>query len=232
MAAPKSLADLKKGASTDGDCGSDPTIPPPWLDLERLARTEVFLKKHAFTMALIWHCSLTIGFSLNSLLEALVFTGKSNTPQKSIARYTATFQRLLDWHMGNVFDSSTKAFSSVQDVRHMHAGVRMSMDQAHFKQSDKWITMYDMAVVQTGFMGALATIGDKFGLHCPAEQIADYVYFWKCIGHQVCPPLRLGSSDHQLGLPDQYNLCAGGLTDAQNIVWESIHEVRLQSSCA
>ena len=141
---PRSLADLKKGAQLDGDNGSDPTVPPDWLDLARFERTMPFFRRHAFTLTLMWHCSLTIGFSLPALvsarrqrgspapsaprhrpahaaaaphatgprvsltalvrlarrrgraqLEALVFTGASDSPQKALARYIRTFQRLV-----------------------------------------------------------------------------------------------------------------------------------------
>ena len=49
---PKDLDDLKKGATVDGDCGSDPSVPPPWFDLKRFLTTQQFVKKHAFTMVL------------------------------------------------------------------------------------------------------------------------------------------------------------------------------------
>ena len=53
----------------------------------------------------------------------------------------------LHRHCGNAFDLSDKAYKSVQEVRDMHSGVRQGMDKAHFRQSDKWITMYDMVRV-------------------------------------------------------------------------------------
>ena len=97
---PSSLADLKKGANVDGDDGSDPSTPPPWHDPAQYELVHTFFKDHLLTLVLMWHCSLTIGFSLPALLEALVFTGDSNTPKKALARYMLTFKALFDWHDG------------------------------------------------------------------------------------------------------------------------------------
>ena len=50
------------------------------LDKQRYLRTRAFFHRHAVTLAVSWHCSLTMGFALPSLLDALVYTGDSNTP--------------------------------------------------------------------------------------------------------------------------------------------------------
>ena len=81
----------------------DPKTHPDWYDLDRFETVIPFFKQHAFTMTLMWHTSLVIGFSLNCLLEALVFTGDSGTPKKALARYMLTFERLIDWHSGNIW---------------------------------------------------------------------------------------------------------------------------------
>eukprot|EP00666_Eupelagonemidae_sp_cell4sb_P017844 gene17844-biopygen25669 len=87
-----------------GDCGSDPTVPPAWLDQERFNKVLPFMKNHGMTVAVFWHCSLVIGMCLNSLLEALVFTecteahkscaGASSTPSTALKRYMDTAARL------------------------------------------------------------------------------------------------------------------------------------------
>jgi hypothetical protein len=80
--------------------------------------------------------------------------------------------------------------------------------------STKWITMFDLAIVQTGFMGAVTIVPRKFGLHAADKDLESYVFFWKCVGHQ-------------LGIDDKYNLCSLGKAASDKIVWEVIHEVLL-----
>lgn len=212
LVGPSSLDDLKKGSQTDGDCGSDPTQPPPWLDMARYSKVVAFFEKHTMSLTLIWHCSLVIGFSLPSLLTAVDFTHVSDTPKKALQRYMRTFDALVLWHTGNIWDSSSKSYASVQDTRGMHKAVRSNM-KVHLPGTT-WISMYDMATVQTGFMGATTLMPTKFGIHVTAEELEDYVFFWKCVGHQ-------------LGLEDQYNLCSLGKVTSDKIVNEVISQVLL-----
>ena len=76
-----------------------------------------FYEKNMFSIILAWHCSLTIGFSLPTLLSALVYTKNSNTKKKALKRYLNTGAHLASWHMGDIFDPTTKAFTSLQFVR-------------------------------------------------------------------------------------------------------------------
>eukprot|EP01047_Picozoa_sp_COSAG01_P067654 COSAG01_NODE_9599_length_2395_cov_1.369774_1_plen_330_part_00 len=147
------------------------------------------------------------------LLNALVFTGASASAKDALQRYLDTAARLIDWHLGDVFDPESKAFNSVSAVRSIHKGVRISM-QSKFPGTHK-LNMYNMATVQTGFMGALTvTPGNVFGLKASPEEISDYVYFWRCVGRQ-------------LGISDQYNLCGRGAQNSANIVHEIIDELIL-----
>lgn len=214
MNGPTSLADLKAGKDVSGDCGQSPTIPPQWLSpsVYTPEYIESFFKKHTFSIVFAWHCSLTIGFSLPTLLEALVFTNNSNTPKKALRRYVNTAIHLASWHNGDVFDSTTKAFASLQGVRSGHAAVRKDMDSK--LPGHTWLSMYNMACVQTGFVGALTIVPAAFGLHVSTEELEKYVFFWKCVGYQ-------------LGVADKYNLCSLGKVTADRIIWEVIDKVLL-----
>lgn len=112
--------------------GTSNTVPPDWYDEERFLRVNAFFRQHAATLVVCWYCSLTIGFSLPALLGALVFTGNSSTPPECVKRYTATFQHLMDWHLGNIFDSTSKAWKSVNAVRGMHEMVRTDINGISF----------------------------------------------------------------------------------------------------
>ena len=212
---PRSLADIAKGSHIDGDTGGDPTLKPEWFDKEEYAKIHAFFEKNVVSLTLAWHCSITIGFSIKDLLRALVFTGASSTPSTSLDRYIDTFKHLVLWHMGDVFRPDAMAFKSVQGVRGLHASVRHAMDQKVGGRT--WISMYDMAIVQTGFMGAITVTPEAFGMDCTSEELSTYVYFWRCVGHQ-------------LGIADQYNLCGGGVRVSTPIVNEVISQVLLPAS--
>ena len=216
---PSSLDDLKRGRTVDGDSGADPSQAPAWLDLARYERGRAFFQAHSFQLLLAWHVSITIGFSLPNLLQALVFTKASDTPQKSLERYLRTFKFLAEWHLGDVFDATSPsvAYTSVQQVRSIHLGVRTAMEKAD--PTSKWLTQYDMGLVQSGFMGAISTRPAGFGLHgrTLAADIEDYTYFWRCVAYQ-------------LGVRDDFNLCGRGGTSTDNVVQEIIDDVLLPSS--
>ena len=95
--------------------------------------------------------SLTIGFSLPNLLDALVFTGDSDTPAKALVRYMDTAKHLVDWHVGDVFNPTTAAYKSVQAVRNFHASVRKDADKAKYEGQTNWINACDMGLVQVCF---------------------------------------------------------------------------------
>jgi hypothetical protein len=62
-----------------------------------------------------------------------------------------------------------------------------------------------MAVVQSGFIGAVILHPDAFGISQPAtNELSDYVFFWRGIGYL-------------LGIDDEYNICTHGLEVAQDI---------------
>ena len=63
-------------------------------------------------------------------------------------------------------------------------------------------------------MGPITTAPHKFGLNVSQEEIGNYVYFWKCVGHQ-------------LGIRDEFNLCSLGIDQSTNIVHEITQEIVL-----
>jgi len=180
----------------------------------RCLRVHRFWEEHAAQLGLSWHCALVIGFSLPSLLGAIVFTGDSDTPQKCIKRYASTGKHLAMWHTGNIFDPADPAFTSLQTVRHMHSGVRDSMNQKLPPQQHKWISQYDMACVQLGFLGPISLFGDKIGCRASAQAMEDYSYFWRCVGYQ-------------LGIGDEFNPCSLGGAYTKTIIRQMIDQVLL-----
>jgi hypothetical protein len=102
----------------------------------------------------------------------------------------------VDWHTGNIWDPSTKAFKSVQAVRTLHSNIRTALNAKN--PGKHKMNAYNMSTVQTGFMGALTLPSNtKFGLKATEEELSDYVFFWRCVGRQ-------------LGISDDFNLCGRG----------------------
>lgn len=213
---PTSLDDLRQGADVDGDSGISPLTLPQWMDFGRYDRGRAFFREHTFSLVMAWHSSLIIGFSLPELLAALVFTGASDTPEESLKRYVRTFQHLAHWHLGNVFDPASPAFTAVHQVRTLHHGVRGAMEKK--MPGKRWITMYDMACVQAGFIG-ISIASSKFGARASAKSLDDYLFFWKCVGYQ-------------LGISDRFNTCSLGKSISDKLIHEVFDNVVLPDIAA
>jgi hypothetical protein len=68
-----------------------------------------------------------------------------------------------------------------------------------------YISQYDLACVQAGFIGAVILHPDRFGIARPtANELSDYVFFWRGIGYL-------------LGIDDDHNICSRGLAVAREI---------------
>ena len=65
--------------------------------------------------------------------------------------------------------------------------------------------MFNMATVQSGFIAAALLSPTAFGLRVSDEEIANFVYFWRCVGYQ-------------LGIADDYNLCGRSALTTKHIV--------------
>ena len=154
----------------------------------------VVIFRHLAAILMSMHFSLAAGFSISNLLQPLVFTEASNTPTKSLRRYLLTSYHVFLWLTGDVFDPDSEASKSLHTVRQMHATVARQM---HDKKSDRvYVSQYDMALVQSGFFGAIFMYPRKFGVYCTRAELEDYVYVWRVIGYV-------------LGVRDVYNICSG-----------------------
>ena len=189
-----SLRDLQEGSMEVGDCGNDSESQPPWMDHDRFARGQKFFRDHTMPILLALYCSLTTGLSVSNLLDPLIFTQQSDTPMKALQRYVHTFLHVALWHTGNVWDSKDRAHKSVQNVRKMHSHVAKKMQGKCAGRL--YVSQYDMALVQCGFMGAVSMYPQGFGICCTTENLEDYIFFWRGIGYL-------------LGIKDKYNVCSG-----------------------
>jgi hypothetical protein len=161
------------------------------------------------------YCSLTTGLSITNLLEPLVFTKRSDTPSKALSRYVYTFLHIGLWHTGDVWNPEEQAAKSVQMVRCMHTKVAKQMNAA-VQCGKLFISQYDMALVQCGFMGAVIMYPQSFGISCCVEELEDYTFFWRGIGFL-------------LGIEDKYNMCCGNYQETLTICKEIERKILLPS---
>ncbi|XP_035683220.1 uncharacterized protein LOC118420496 [Branchiostoma floridae] len=248
---PLTLGDLQRGATVPRDSGAPHDVMPPWMDRDRFDRGRKFIQRHLPGVFLSQYMALLVGFSVASLLDVLLFTGKSSTVEQSMRRYISTARRLLLWHDGDVWDVNSKAHASVMKVRNMHSQVAQAITKdskgcesrgqqghrtgeqvhttgngltdckqnKHFScttgikaDSDKvFISQYDMALTQSGFVGFVLQ-REKFGICCNIAELEDYIFFWRGIGYL-------------LGIEDRFNMCSGNYAETCRIFDQIEHEV-------
>ncbi|XP_052769404.1 uncharacterized protein LOC128209419 [Mya arenaria] len=200
-----------------------PTEVLQHIDMGKFRRGQMFFQRNLFQCIIAMLTSLVAGLSVKNLLDVLVATEKSSTARTSFFRYLHTFHHLLKWHYGNVFDTASSAGVSIQKVREMHCSARKlmhSLDKAPSKlcadvfccHGNMYVSQYDMAVVQSGFFGAVIMHPREMGINCSVAELDDYVYFWRWIGYL-------------LGLRDKYNICIGGYQNAYDICKEIEQEI-------
>ena len=213
------LSDLKKGDIISGDCGSPMDVMPDWMDTDKFQRGRAFFVKHTTPLVLAMHCSLAVGLSVNNLLVALVFTGRSDTPKKSFSRYLHTFLHIALWHFDDVWKTDSKAHKSLKKVRSWHRSIASEMNKPHDDKDKKQklhFSQYDMALVQSGFFGAAIMYPKRFGIKCSKDELDDYVFFWRGIAYL-------------LGVCDKFNLCNGTYDDVYSICKQIEREVLIPS---
>lgn len=199
------LKNLEDGQYCHGD--SEASLSrPPGFDMEKFGRGRLFFQQHILSCSIAMLFSLIVGMGIPELLEALIFTGHSDTPHKALGRYLSTFRHVALWHCKDIWDKNSEAHKSISRVRNMHKKVRSDLENyphGHEKDSKKrkFLSQYDMGIVQSGFIGAIVMYPEKFGINCSKEDIDDYIYFWYGIGHL-------------LGIERKYNICAFGYHQA------------------
>jgi len=177
------------------------------FNLKPLLDALVFTDDSGTPAEALKRCASVVVLVVRALPSHLFADGRRLTPRRPhhpTRRYMDTFAHLIDWHTGNIFDPKQTAYTSVEAVRKIHAGVRSAMEA---KGKNLAINQFNLAVVQTGFMGLVTVAPLQLGLVLRDSQLSDYVFFWRCVGRQ-------------LGIDDRYNLCGGGMRVSSTIVHE------------
>ncbi|XP_041353380.1 uncharacterized protein LOC121371508 [Gigantopelta aegis] len=219
------LAKLREAAQEPGENDAAPTVPA-WLDMEKFNRGRQFFVDNIFSCITAMLMSLVLGLSIDRFLDPLVFTGKSGEPRKSLRRYISTVRHVIKWHYGDVWDfSDSDAHKSIMSVRKIHQKVAQDMtksarckvkstenDASNGTDEDVFLSQYDMALVQSGFMGMITMYPESFGIQKNITRLDDYIYFWSGIGHL-------------LGISDKNNICNDGYGKAYAVCKEIENDI-------
>ena len=114
----------------------------------------------------------------------------------------------------------SRAHKSVKTVRRMHSTIAAQMNKAGKKDETSsaklFFSQYDMALVQSGFFGAVLLYPDGFGIKCSQEELTDYIFFWRGLGYLM-------------GVDDRYNLCDGTFDEIHSLIKEIEQDLLLPS---
>ena len=116
---------LREGQKLFGDTGKRSPFFPCWLDLE-LFRTGQKFARDNYGQVSFAHMLGIISLLANEQSRRILYsTHRSNTPEKSLKRYTATALHVYIWYNMDIF--SPTWVKSVRNIRHIHRGVSAYM---------------------------------------------------------------------------------------------------------
>ncbi|XP_040572332.1 uncharacterized protein [Lepeophtheirus salmonis] len=175
--------------------------------IDELEEDEDYLKEdincvRAFLLANFFSCFLAMLTGLISLLyipsilEVLIITGNSSTPDTAFARYLRTLNHTYAW-----FHSESSLSKSLIQVRNAHIRADKSSSS---KRKGQFMSQYDMVVTQWAFVGLLYTKPSNFGLKSPSKSGLEAL---RRLMYKV---------GYFLGVEDKFNLCYGSVEMTQS----------------
>lgn len=113
------MEQLLEGLNEPGDSGNTPD-PPSWLDRQLFNRGRQFYKRYLFCMSVSDLLALVAIFSIQRSVKPLIYTKKSDTPEKALQRYFSTFLHIINWYTGDVWNPNDPAHKDVLSIRSVH----------------------------------------------------------------------------------------------------------------
>ena len=102
---------------------------PDWFDERRFEDGKQFYKDHVAACSFSMLVSLISGLSFKELLHVLVFTEKSDTHRKAMARYYRTFLHVRSWIFTDIWDSNSEGHKSIKLVRQIHKSTALKISK-------------------------------------------------------------------------------------------------------
>lgn len=129
----KRLKSLFKGQRELVYVDNIPDGKPHWFDEEKFEAGRQFVKKYRGGVFFAHLTSLTLLIYSPQVLKPLIFTGKSETPRKSYARYISTTLHVLSWYKGDIWQSGSTARKSLQKVRQYHTDAALRVNSPEIR---------------------------------------------------------------------------------------------------
>jgi len=126
----KSIHLLLKGQKEGVQLGKIPEGHPPWFDESKYLAGLRMVDKYYGGILVAHIASLTLLVYSPQVLKPLIFTGKSETPEKSYRRYVSTSVHVLSWYRGDIWKPGSKARQSLQYVRNLHSNAAVNLNSA------------------------------------------------------------------------------------------------------
>ena len=123
------------------------------------------------------------------LLDVLVFTNRSETPNKAFWRYFHTLLHTDSWFMTDIFDSRSAGYKSIKKVRIIHNSVALRVTTAKGEPevqtgsgNRKWLSQTDLSYTLIGFAGSILIAPRSFGV-TDTRKLKGYIHYWRVLGY-------------------------------------------------
>lgn len=243
------MKELLQGLNEPGDSGN-PSEPPDWLDRCLFNRGRQFYGRFLFCIFFSDLLALLMMFTVSRILRPLIYTGRSDTPQRALRRYVSTILHVVAWYNGDVWNPEDPAHRDILSVRAIHNKSARVLNSStdHEKVSAVDVRARGHEEPRCPFSPAM-----RHDLHHQAEQglvleTPDdpplYISQWDMLvtqysflGVLVAHPRRVGAwraSEEDLaglihfwrgigwllGVEDKYNFCNGSVADTRSLCLE------------
>ncbi len=124
----KSIYLLLQGQKEGVQLGKIPEGYPCWFDESKYLAGLRMVDKYYGGILVAHIVSLTLLLYSPQMLKPLIFTGKSETPEKSYRRYVSTSVHVLSWYRGSIWIPGSRTRQSLQQVRDLHTSAAITLN--------------------------------------------------------------------------------------------------------
>lgn len=206
---PLTVEFLKTGATVCGDCGNPDTVPT-WFDRRKHDRARKIFREHFFSFFFCHLMGLAMAVTNRTILEPLVYTGRSSSLPSLYRRYLSTLRNVKRWYEGDIWTPGDSAYESINKVRQMHRTVSHQLNGTSSGcpfSGTVYLSQLDMVITQFAFIGLAVLHPHRIGLYLSEEDFDCVLHFWRGVGYK-------------LGIDDKYNLCSESHKDTVQTCFE------------
>ncbi|XP_034245417.1 uncharacterized protein LOC117647643 isoform X2 [Thrips palmi] len=120
---------VAEGPHAYGDSGVPENTPPPWYDRKRFAAGQRLTEIYPVGITYAHIQALYMVMAVPSVLDVLVYTGNSDTPDEAWDRYYDTVAGVGSWYSSDIYEPGTWGYEQMKRVRGLHRMVRLDMNE-------------------------------------------------------------------------------------------------------